>query len=549
MKASGRISRIGRLSRDKKPKGTGSTPASVTDTTPDVFDLGGPVTGAYPSTLYSSNTITITGVDGPCLVTVVGLEWWSTATHVWSGSPGYVSSGDSIVVRLLTSDLYETDLVGTLSVGGNVTVARTDTFSVTTMADPSVIYMEAATLDLNSASDTGDSNTDNLTSAANITFDVVGPEALTGDEFILYRGGAEIASDTWNGTDPIAFSGVSTVSGDYMVVYRRTGYRSYDSNVVTVVYDSTAPTLSNPIGTKTGITTATITVDVGSEAGTLYWIVDQNTSAASSTQVVAGQDQGGATADVHSSASVSASTTKTVNITGLTGSTTYKAQWCLVDAASNKSTVSGTSTFTTDSAGVTILDKQVNSFGYTAIGTSSPINLTVPNSCSVFIIFAATDDGLSSVTLNGAAPDETHTSLVLFATPGYARICKWDVTIGGSLPLVATIAGVDVHLTFSVIITTPATIAVFDDNWNESPGTMTWDAVTIPAGGFGVAAYLSLFTGADTVTSWSGATYDAALDSVETSAVRCGLVTSPWGTVTVTGTYAYQLKFSIAIGP
>lgn len=114
--------------------------------------------------------------------------------------------------------------------------------------------------------------------------------------------------------------------------------------------DATAPTLSSATGTKTGQTTADISVSTNEANGTLYYVVDQNTTTPSAAQVKAGQDQGGGAADKSGSLAISSTGVKPFSITGLTAGTTYKAYFMHEDANGNQSTVAASSTFATDSS-------------------------------------------------------------------------------------------------------------------------------------------------------------------------------------------------------
>jgi chitodextrinase len=102
--------------------------------------------------------------------------------------------------------------------------------------------------------------------------------------------------------------------------------------------DTTAPTLSNPVGTATGSTTATATVSTDEGNGTLYYMVSTNATETATT-VKAG-----------SSKSVTASGTQNVSFTGLTASTQYYTHFLHRDAAGNDSAVANGPGFTTNSA-------------------------------------------------------------------------------------------------------------------------------------------------------------------------------------------------------
>jgi hypothetical protein len=104
------------------------------DTTPAAFSFTD-VTGAALSTVYTSDAITVSGVDGACDVTVTG-GTYSINGAAYTSSAGSAVSGDTITVRGTSSGSYSTAVNVVLSVGGNVTTATTDTFTITTIADP-----------------------------------------------------------------------------------------------------------------------------------------------------------------------------------------------------------------------------------------------------------------------------------------------------------------------------------------------------------------------------------------------------------------------------
>lgn len=104
--------------------------------------------------------------------------------------------------------------------------------------------------------------------------------------------------------------------------------------------DTTAPTLSNPVGTQTGPNTATATVSTNEANGTLYYMVSQN-----ATETVA-------TVKAGSSQAVTATGTQNVSFSGLTAGTTYYSHFLHRDAAGNDSTVANGPGFTTAAATV-----------------------------------------------------------------------------------------------------------------------------------------------------------------------------------------------------
>lgn len=95
------------------------------------------VSGAARSTLMTSNTITVSGIEIPVAISVSGDG--SPAFNINGGAPvtsGMVSNGDTIVVTLTTSASYSTPTTATLDVGGTLVP-----FTVTTLSEPIVITL------------------------------------------------------------------------------------------------------------------------------------------------------------------------------------------------------------------------------------------------------------------------------------------------------------------------------------------------------------------------------------------------------------------------
>lgn len=502
--------------------GASSQTPPAPDTTPGAFSFTD-VTGAYLSTTYSSDVLTISGINAPTPISIVGGEWWSSATHVWTSAPGFIGPGDSFAVRGTSSGFYSdgTDIV--VTIGG-----VPDTFTITTMSDPDTITLEALVLDLDTDDDTGSSSTDNLTNTSSGTLNVSAAEALAGDTFRLYKSGVEIASDVWNGTDPIVFSGVSFSAGDndYTATYERPGALSTMSATLTVTYDGTSPTIT---------TASTASVDAG----------DKLAISLTANETVTWSITGGAQAAFFE---ISGTTLRLLGDADASGSGDAVVQVTATDTAGNAT--NKTITVTVVSVGLSLLSKSSHSFSVVD-GTGSAHAVTVPNNCSVFVVLVCSDDKITGVTLNGASPAATQNSVVL-ATGGFSRVVRWDVTTGGNLDLVPTTASAGGYVCASIIITSPATMTSFDDaffNGSATPGTRTFDPLTIPAGGLGFVFYCGLFS-QETPTAWSGATYDSSL-SVDTGVAKidAAVVTDPWGTVSVSATATYQLLTSIALGP
>lgn len=109
--------------------------------------------------------------------------------------------------------------------------------------------------------------------------------------------------------------------------------------------DTTAPVLTNAVGTVTGATTALLSVDTDEGNGTLYLVVTDSATQPSIAQIKAGQDHLGVAATFASSQTVSSIGTKNFGATGLTTSTTYYGHMVHTDSSANDSNRITTNSF------------------------------------------------------------------------------------------------------------------------------------------------------------------------------------------------------------
>lgn len=102
------------------------------DTTPNPFDLGGPITNSDLSTNYFSNVITVAGLDTGVSTSIsisgTGSPAYSKNGGGYTSSSGTVVNGDTVRLRVTSSASQNTTTTGTLNIGG-----VTDSFSVTTV--------------------------------------------------------------------------------------------------------------------------------------------------------------------------------------------------------------------------------------------------------------------------------------------------------------------------------------------------------------------------------------------------------------------------------
>jgi hypothetical protein len=111
------------------PDGTGGSDACLSgvDTVPDAFSFD-PVANATVTTLVSSNAITVQGINSPAAISISSGEY-AINGGAFTSDPGTVNNGDSVVVRLFSSDNPSATTTATLTIGG-----ISATFSVATEA-------------------------------------------------------------------------------------------------------------------------------------------------------------------------------------------------------------------------------------------------------------------------------------------------------------------------------------------------------------------------------------------------------------------------------
>lgn len=107
---------------------TFTTTTLAIDTTPDPFSFVDQ-SGVIPNTLITSAPVTITGINSPSPITVVGGEY-SVNGGTFTSSPGNVVNGNSVRVRHTSSTSYSTAVNTILTVGG-----VSDTFTSTTVSE------------------------------------------------------------------------------------------------------------------------------------------------------------------------------------------------------------------------------------------------------------------------------------------------------------------------------------------------------------------------------------------------------------------------------
>ncbi|MFZ5844290.1 MAG: hypothetical protein ACOY3E_15495 [Pseudomonadota bacterium] len=99
----------------------------LADMDPEPFSFTA-VTGAAVNYLYTSNAITVSGIDEPTPISVVGGSY-SINGGSFVSTAGTVNNGDSVRVQLTSSASYSTMVTATLTIG-----SQSASYSVTTQA-------------------------------------------------------------------------------------------------------------------------------------------------------------------------------------------------------------------------------------------------------------------------------------------------------------------------------------------------------------------------------------------------------------------------------
>lgn len=103
-----------------------TTPAI--DTTPNAFSFTDQ-TGAGLSAVVTSAAVTVSGINSPATITIVGGTYDINGSGSFTSSPGAVSSGDTVRARVTCSASNLTSVNTTVTIGG-----VSDTFTATTLA-------------------------------------------------------------------------------------------------------------------------------------------------------------------------------------------------------------------------------------------------------------------------------------------------------------------------------------------------------------------------------------------------------------------------------
>jgi len=185
------------------------------------------------------------------------------------------------------------------------------------------------------------------------------------------------------------------------------------SNVVSETI-AAVPTLSSPLGAKTGQTTASLSVTTDRSGGTLYWVVSTSATPPTAAQIEAGHDSTGSAGAASGNQSVSSGGSQVISggATGLTSNTTYHLYFVHQNSV-GPSNVAAASAFVTDSTlpTVSFIGTLVPSGGGSSVLSTSAANIGVASThrrviCIMSGVLDAGNGGApSSATINGVAAD------------------------------------------------------------------------------------------------------------------------------------------------
>ena len=170
----------------------GGTVTQIADTTPDPFAFTGQ-TDVTLSTVVTSNTITVSGINSPATITITGGEY-SINSGAFTSASGTVNNGNTVQVRQTSSGSYSTATNTTLTIGG-----VSDTFSVTTIAadttpDP-FTFADQTGVSLGTVATSNTITVSGINSPATIT--------ITGGVYSINGGVFTSASGTVNNGDTV----------------------------------------------------------------------------------------------------------------------------------------------------------------------------------------------------------------------------------------------------------------------------------------------------------------------------------------------------------
>ena len=168
------------------------------DSTPEAFSFTA-IANAATSAVVTSPAITVSGIDAPAAVSITGGEY-SISGGAFTASPGIVSSGQTIALKMTTSSVTNTSVEAVLSVGG-----VSATFRVTTAPD-----VTPGNFNFAPAADAALSTAITSNPITLSGFDVAVPVSITNGEYSVNGGAFSSAAGTVSPAQTLAVKVVSS---------------------------------------------------------------------------------------------------------------------------------------------------------------------------------------------------------------------------------------------------------------------------------------------------------------------------------------------------
>jgi hypothetical protein len=349
-----------------------------TITLADTEDAGGTYTFSWEFTTTVVTLPSLTGLTGSGNGTTTGsysgtLAAWNAVLAAAGNEFSVLSDASDTSTLTLTRD------ADSLEISRNVTVNAYPAlgFSSTSPADGAtgVAYNTSEftwTFDRSVALGTGNLDLRVIGGASVETFDVTSDVSVDGDTIsFTATGNLPDATDLEVVAPSGAIYGSEIGVSDSFALAAGAGEPNWTFSV-----ENTTPTLSAPLDSETGGTTATAAVTTDRGDGTLWWVVTTSATTPSHAQIKAGQDHTGSAAAADGSQAVTATGSQGVSITGLTAETQYYThftQESVNDAAATPVSADG---FLTPDITEPVLNSSVPADNATGVAVDSTIVLT-----------------------------------------------------------------------------------------------------------------------------------------------------------------------------
>lgn len=325
------------------------------------------------------------------------------------------------------------------------------------------------------------------------------------------------AADQTGETDPDAYVTDTAGDIDYEMNITGTGTAvAIDSDDIAVsAGDVTAPTLSSPTDAANGETASTASVSTNEGNGTLYVVVTTSATAPTAAQVKLGQDNSGSAAAFDASQAVSGTGVQTITPapSGLTASTAYTTHFMHEDGASNQSSVSSASGFTTASASSFSSSRAASGSRevFVSPGSATFTTSALPISESPDanrVVYAAiqsantTGDSFTSApTIQGADSPITATLVDTIVNSGDAVILLYKATVptGTTVVVSGTLNATPSRLGVDVVSATNVTTETTAKAESDSAGALDLSVATVSGG------HLWVFGQSENANAWPAA--------------------------------------------